>query len=75
MSPDACTRSAGPRGCTSGSSSRWSSGQALEVRPAALAGHRAIAEAIRSGDAPAAAAAMTAHIALVSDVPLLVDDG
>lgn len=40
-----------------------------------LAGHRAIAEAIRAGDAPAAAAAMTAHIDLVSDVPLLADDG
>ena len=36
------------------------------------AGHRAAAEAIRSGDAPAAA--MTAHIDLVSDVPLLADE-
>jgi GntR family transcriptional regulator, transcriptional repressor for pyruvate dehydrogenase complex len=41
--------------------------------PLGLAGHRAIAEAIRSGDAPAAAAAMTAHIDLVSDVPLPAD--
>lgn len=41
--------------------------------PRSLAGHRAIAEAIRAGDAPAAAAAMTAHIDLVSDVPLLAD--
>ncbi|WP_198588370.1 FadR/GntR family transcriptional regulator [Geodermatophilus chilensis] len=47
-----------------------------EGRPSrSLAGHRAIAEAIRAGDAPAAAAAMTAHIDLVSDVPLLADDG
>ena len=46
-----------------------------EGRPArSLAGHRAIAEAIRAGDEPAAAAAMTAHIELVSDVPLLADD-
>ncbi|WP_209307601.1 FCD domain-containing protein [Geodermatophilus sp. DF01_2] len=39
--------------------------------PRSLAGHRAIAEAIRARDAPAAAAAMTAHLDLVSDVPLL----
>ena len=39
--------------------------------PRSLAGHRAIAEGIRAGDAPAAA--MTAHIDLVSDVPLLAD--
>ena len=37
------------------------------------AGPRAIAEAIRAGDAPAAAAAMTARIDLVSDVPLPAD--
>ena len=42
--------------------------------PRSLAGHRAIAEAIRAGDAPAAAAAVTAHIDLVSDVPLLADE-
>jgi GntR family transcriptional repressor for pyruvate dehydrogenase complex len=41
--------------------------------PRSLAGHRAIAEAIPAGDAPAATAAMTAHIGLVSDVPLLTD--
>lgn len=39
-----------------------------------LAGHRAIAEAIRAGDAAAAAAAMEAHISLVSDVAVLKDD-
>jgi GntR family transcriptional repressor for pyruvate dehydrogenase complex len=48
---------------------------AQEGRPVrSLEGHRAIAEAIRAGDAQAAAAAMTAHIELVSDVPLLADD-
>lgn len=36
-----------------------------------LAGHRAIAEAIRAGDASAAAAAMEEHIGLVSDVAML----
>ncbi len=36
-----------------------------------LAGHRAIAEAIRAGDADAAAAAMHAHVEMVSDVALL----
>ncbi len=36
-----------------------------------LAGHRAIAEAIRAGDAVAAAAAMHAHVELVSDVAVL----
>ncbi len=36
-----------------------------------LAGHRAIAEAIRAGDAAAAAAAMHAHVELVSDVAVL----
>jgi GntR family transcriptional repressor for pyruvate dehydrogenase complex len=46
-----------------------------EGRPVrSLEGHRAIAEAIRAGDPQAAAAAMTAHIELVSDVPLLADD-
>ncbi len=35
---------------------------------ASLAGHRAVAEAIRSGDPAAAAAAMHAHVDLVSDV-------
>jgi GntR family transcriptional regulator, transcriptional repressor for pyruvate dehydrogenase complex len=39
--------------------------------PRSLAGHRAVAGVIRAGDA--AAAAMTAHIDLVSDVPLLAD--
>jgi GntR family transcriptional regulator, transcriptional repressor for pyruvate dehydrogenase complex len=43
--------------------------------PRGLAGHRAIAAAIRAGDGPAAAAAMSAHIDLVSDVPLLADGG
>jgi GntR family transcriptional repressor for pyruvate dehydrogenase complex len=38
---------------------------------ASLAGHRAIAEAIRSADADAASDAMHAHVALVSDVALL----
>lgn len=36
-----------------------------------LAGHRAIAEAIRSGDAVGAASAMHAHVEMVSDVALL----
>jgi GntR family transcriptional repressor for pyruvate dehydrogenase complex len=36
-----------------------------------LAGHRAIAEAIRAGDPEAAAAAMHAHVEMVSDVALL----
>lgn len=36
-----------------------------------LAGHRAIAEAIRAGDADAASDAMHAHVDLVSDVALL----
>ena len=38
---------------------------------ASLAGHRAIAEAIRAGDPAAAAAAMHAHVEMVSDVALL----
>ncbi len=43
-------------------------------RPAqSLAGHRAIADAIRAGDAAAAAAAMEDHIVLVSDVAMLQD--
>jgi GntR family transcriptional repressor for pyruvate dehydrogenase complex len=43
-------------------------------RPAqSLAGHRAIADAIRAGDSAAAAAAMEDHIALVSDVAMLQD--
>jgi GntR family transcriptional repressor for pyruvate dehydrogenase complex len=36
-----------------------------------LAGHRDIAEAIRAGDPAAAAAAMHAHVELVSDVAVL----
>jgi GntR family transcriptional repressor for pyruvate dehydrogenase complex len=36
-----------------------------------LSGHRAIAEAIRAGDAAAASAAMHAHVEMVSDVALL----
>jgi GntR family transcriptional regulator, transcriptional repressor for pyruvate dehydrogenase complex len=41
-------------------------------RPSAsLAGHQAIAEAIRAGDPEAASDAMHAHVALVSDVALL----
>jgi len=36
-----------------------------------LAGHRAIAEAIRAGDVQAASTAMHAHVAMVSDVALL----
>jgi len=36
-----------------------------------LAGHRAIAEAIRAGDSEAAASAMHAHVEMVSDVALL----
>lgn len=44
-------------------------------RPSAsLRGHELIAEAIRDGDAAAAARAMAAHIALVSDVALLQGD-
>jgi GntR family transcriptional regulator, transcriptional repressor for pyruvate dehydrogenase complex len=44
-------------------------------RPAqSLAGHRAIAEAIRAGDPSAAATAMEQHIGLVSDVAMLKDD-
>ncbi|GAA1727192.1 FadR/GntR family transcriptional regulator [Isoptericola hypogeus] len=39
-----------------------------------LAGHRAIADAIRAGDAEAAAAAMHAHVELVSDVAVLADE-
>jgi GntR family transcriptional repressor for pyruvate dehydrogenase complex len=43
-------------------------------RPAkSLAGHRAIAEAIRAGDPAAAAAAMHEHVELVSDVAALRD--
>ncbi|GAA5019147.1 FadR/GntR family transcriptional regulator [Terrabacter aeriphilus] len=38
-----------------------------------LAHHRAIADAIRAGDAPAAADAMHAHVVLVSDVAVLRD--
>jgi len=38
---------------------------------ASLAGHRAIAKAIRAGDPEGAADAMHAHVALVSDVALL----
>ena len=38
---------------------------------ASLAGHRAIAEAIRAGEPEAASEAMHAHVALVSDVALL----
>ncbi len=38
-----------------------------------LVGHRAIAEAIRAGDAEAAADAMHAHVEMVSDVALLRD--
>ena len=41
---------------------------------ASLAGHRAIAEAIRAGDAEGAAAAMHEHVQLVSDVALLRED-
>ena len=39
-----------------------------------LAGHRAIAEAIRAGDPAAAAEAMHAHVEMVSDVALLRDE-
>lgn len=43
-------------------------------RPAdSLGGHRAIADAIRSGDPDAAAAAMHAHVVMVSDVAVLRD--
>ena len=38
-----------------------------------LAGHQKIADAIASGDAQAAAAAMHGHVMLVSDVALLRD--
>lgn len=38
---------------------------------ASLAGHRAVAEAIRAGRPEAASAAMHAHVAMVSDVALL----
>jgi GntR family transcriptional repressor for pyruvate dehydrogenase complex len=38
---------------------------------ASLAGHRAIAEAIRAGDPEAAARAMHAHVEMVSDVAML----
>ena len=38
-----------------------------------LVGHRAIADAIRSGDPDAAAAAMHAHVVMVSDVAVLRD--
>ena len=40
-----------------------------------LAGHRAIAEAIRAGDPAAASAAMHAHVEKVSDVALLREEG
>lgn len=40
-----------------------------------LEAHRAIAEGIRRGDPVEAAAAMERHIAIVSDVPLLLDSG
>jgi GntR family transcriptional repressor for pyruvate dehydrogenase complex len=40
-----------------------------------LAGHRRIADAIVAGDAAAAAQAMHEHIAMVSDVALIRDDG
>ena len=36
-----------------------------------LAGHRAIADAIRAGDAAGAARAMHAHVEMVSDVAVL----
>lgn len=39
-----------------------------------LAGHRAIADAIRAGDPEAAAAAMHAHVEMVSDVAVLRGD-
>lgn len=41
---------------------------------ASLAGHRAIAEAVRGADPEAAGAAMHAHVGLVSDVALLRGD-
>ena len=41
---------------------------------ASLAGHRAIAEAIRARDPEAAAAAMHAHVRMVSDVALLREE-
>ena len=40
-----------------------------------LAGHRAIADAIRGGDPDAAAVAMHAHVELVSDVAVLRQEG
>ena len=40
-----------------------------------LAGHRAIAEAVRAGDAAAASAAMHAHVEMVSDVAVLREGG
>lgn len=44
-------------------------------RPAdSLRGHRRVADAIRSGDAEAAARAMQEHVVMVSDVALLRDD-
>jgi GntR family transcriptional regulator, transcriptional repressor for pyruvate dehydrogenase complex len=39
-----------------------------------LAGHRTIADAIRAGDSEAAATAMHAHVAMVSEVALLRED-
>ncbi|MEJ8282236.1 FadR/GntR family transcriptional regulator [Pseudonocardia spirodelae] len=45
-------------------------------RPAdSLAAHRRVVDAIRAGDAASASAAMGEHIAAVSDVALLRDDG
>ena len=38
---------------------------------ASLAGHRAIADAIRAGEPERAAEAMHAHVAMVSDVAVL----
>ena len=38
---------------------------------ASLAGHRAIADAIRAGDPEGAARAMHAHVEMVSDVAVL----
>ena len=40
---------------------------------ASLAGHRAIADAIRAGDADGAARAMHEHVEMVSDVAVLRD--
>jgi GntR family transcriptional repressor for pyruvate dehydrogenase complex len=42
---------------------------------ASLAGHRAIADAVRAGDPAAASEAMHAHVNLVSDVALLREPG